>query len=152
SNVYLWQPPSERPVKALIGHENSVSRVAFHPGGELLVSLGWDGVGRLWNAETGRQLLSSPAVDTPLRFSRDGRRFALSMGPTRVGLFDIDPGHVCRTLYGHSETGAGLWSAAFHPDRPLLATTSFDCVRLWDANSGREVAAQPLRDCQSAFF
>ena len=43
---------------------------------ELLVSIGWDGVGRLWNAETGRQLLSSPAAETPLRFSRDGRRFA----------------------------------------------------------------------------
>jgi hypothetical protein len=152
SNVYLWQPPSERPVKTLIGHENSVSNVAFHPGGELLVSIGWDGVGRLWNAETGRQLLSSPAADTPLRFSRDGRRFALSMGPTRVGLYDIDPGHVCCTMYGHSETGAGLWSPAFHPDQPLLVTASFDCVRLWDANSGREIAAQPLRDCQSAFF
>jgi WD40 repeat protein/tRNA A-37 threonylcarbamoyl transferase component Bud32 len=152
SNVYLWQPPSERPVKTLIGHENSVSNIAFHPGGELLVSIGWDGVGRLWNAETGRQLLSSPAAETPLRFSRDGRRFALSMGPARVGLYDIDPGHVCRTMYGRSETGTGLWSAAFHSDKPLLATTSFDCVRLWDADSGREIAAQHLRDCQSAFF
>jgi WD40 repeat protein len=151
-NVYLWQPPSERPVKTLIGHENSVSNVAFHPGGELLVSIGWDGVGRLWNAETGRQLLSSPAADTPLRFSRDGRRYALSMGPARVGLYDIEPGHVCRTMYGRSETGTGLWSAAFHPDKPLLATTSFDCVRLWDADSSREIAAQPLRDCQCAFF
>jgi WD40 repeat protein len=153
SNVYVWEPPSERPVKTLIGHENSVSHVAFHPGGEWLASIGWDGVGRLWDAETGRQLLSSPAADAPLRFSRNGQRLALSLGPTRgVGICAIDPGRVCRTLYGHTETGAGLWSAAFHPNKPLLATTSYDWVRVWDSTSGRAIAAQPLSLCQSAFF
>jgi WD40 repeat protein len=151
-NVYVWEPPSERPVKTLVGHDNSASNVAFHRGGELLASVGWDGVVRLWNAETGRQLLSGPATDGPLRFSRNGRRLALLLDPARVGLYDINPEPVCRTLYGHNETGAGLWSAAFHPDKPLLATTCYDCVRLWDANSGREIASQPLRVCQSAFF
>jgi WD40 repeat protein len=152
SNIYVWETPSERPVKMLIGHENSASNVASHPDGELLASVGWDGAVRLWNTETGRQLLSGPAADAPLRFSRDGRRLALSLDRRRVGLYDIDPGHVCRTLYRHNQTGGGLWSAAFHPDKPLLATSRDDCVRLWDANSGREIAAQPLRVCQSAFF
>jgi WD40 repeat protein len=152
SNLYLWEPPSERPVKTLIGHANSASHVVCHPGGELLASTGWDGVMRLWNAETGCQLLSGPAADAPLRFSQSGRRLALSLDPTRVGLFDIDHGHVCRTMYSRNETGAGLWSAAFHPDKHLLATTSYDWVRIWDANSGREIAAQPLSNCQSAFF
>jgi WD40 repeat protein len=152
SNIYVWEPPSERPVKTLIGHENSASHVAFHPGGKLLASISWDGLVRLWNMETGRQLLSGLAADAPLRFSRDGRRLGLSLDPTRVGLYDIDSGHVCRTLYSHNEAGTGLWSAAFHPDKPLLATTSSDCVRLWDATSGREIAAQLLRDCRFALF
>jgi WD40 repeat protein len=33
-----------------------------------------------------------------------------------------------------------------------LATTSDDGIRLWDANSDREIAAQPLHNCQTAFF
>ncbi|HTU89768.1 MAG TPA: hypothetical protein VMF69_06715, partial [Gemmataceae bacterium] len=97
-------------------------------------------------------LFRSPAAYAPLRFSRDGRRLALSLDGAHVGLYDIDLGHVCRTLHGHNETGAGLWDTAFHPDKPLLTTTCDDGVRLWDANSGREIAAQPLRDCQSALF
>jgi WD40 repeat protein len=151
-NVYVWEMPSERPVKTLIGHQNSATNVAFHPRGDLLTSIGWDGVVRLWDAETGRQLLSSPAAYAPLRFSRDGRRLALSLDSKQVGLYDIDLGHVCRTWRGHNEAGAGLWSIAFHPDKPLLATTCDDGVRLWDATSGHEIAAQLLSDCHCALF
>jgi eukaryotic-like serine/threonine-protein kinase len=156
-NVYVWELPSERPLMTLIGHQNSATCVAFHPNGELLASTGWDGVVHLWDAQTGRQLLSSPALYA--RFSRDGRRLALLLDGARVGLYDIDLGNVCRILHEHKETGRDpndtytrIWSTAFHPNQPLLTTTSDDGVRLWDANSGREIVAQLLPDCLSAHF
>jgi WD40 repeat protein len=107
---------------------------------------------RVWDAETGRQLLSSPADYAPLRFSRDGRRLALSLDSARVGLYDIDRGHICRVLRGSNEKGTGIGSTDFHPDKPMLATTQDDGICLWDANSGREIASQPLRGCQFALF
>lgn len=159
-NVFVWEPPTERPVKTLIGHQNTATSIAFHPGGELLASLGWESVMRLWDAETGRQLLCTPAAFAPQRFiSRDGRQLALSLDRARGGLYDIEPGNVCRILRSHNETGPGhndtampVWSAAFHPDKPLLATTSDDGVRLWDANCNRQIAFQHLPDCKSALF
>jgi serine/threonine protein kinase/WD40 repeat protein len=148
-NVYVWDLQSERPVMALIGHQSSVTNTVFQRGGELLASAGWDGVVRLWDAETGRQLLAIPAA-APLRLKR--HHLALSLDGARVGLYKIAPGHVCRTLRGHNETGTGLWSTAFHPDKPVLATTCDDGVRLWDAGAGRQIAAQALCGCQSALF
>jgi WD40 repeat protein len=151
-NAYVWELPSERPIKTLIGHQSAVTRIAFHPDGQLLVSLGWDDVVRLWDAETGRQLLSSPAYHALVHFSRDGRRLGLMLDSAQVGVYGIEQGQVCRTLRGVNEMGLGYWSIAFHPKKPLLATTSDDGVRLWDAISGREIAAQPLRESRSAFF
>ena len=43
-------------------------------------------------------------------------------------------------------------AAEFGPDGRLLATGDRDGVRLWESNSGREVAHLKDRDCGSVLF
>ena len=46
--------------------------MAFHPGGDLLVTGSGDGTSRLWDARTGRPLVNWPAGIGDMHFSRDG--------------------------------------------------------------------------------
>ena len=59
------------------GHTDRVLSVAFSPAGDRLATGGWEGTVRVWDTNSGVQLL---ALDRPnavvfgLEFSRDGRR------------------------------------------------------------------------------
>jgi len=66
-------------VGELIGHRNFVHSVAFDHTGSRLVTGGWDGEIRTWEAATGKLLTRTPAADTPVlavAFSPDGQTIA----------------------------------------------------------------------------
>ena len=75
-------------------------------------------------------------------YRRDGKRLASAGGeaqlPGEVNIWDIKTGHLINTLRGHrNSVNAVLYS----PDGKILATASDDrSVRLWDAETGEELA------------
>ena len=76
--VQIWDTADRRILATLDGHAQwSVGELAFHPGGDLLVTMSGDGTSRLWDAKTGRLLVNWPAAmggDLHFSLGRDGVR------------------------------------------------------------------------------
>jgi WD40 repeat protein len=80
-----------RTLATMEGHESNVSDLAFLPDGSRLVSSSHDHTVKLWDAETGQELLSLPLGSHPdarvehVLVSPDGRRIAATNGFPEVG-------------------------------------------------------------------
>ena len=71
----------------------------------------------------------------------DGKQLASAGGdinkPGEIKLWDKRSGKLLRTLSGHANA---ITSLAYHPDKPLLVSGSYDqTVRVWDLKTGDEI-------------
>jgi len=120
------------------GHDNVVKAVAWSPDGKQLATGSFDNVARVWDAATGKELLSLPARSGPvagLAWSPDGKRLATGSGDTK--LWDAETGKELLRLSSRSVFSSAV---AWRPDGKRLATTSDDdTARIWDAQTGKEL-------------
>lgn len=127
-------------VITLTGHTDVVYGVDYSPDGRYLASGGQDGKVLIWDLERNKSLpplKTSQCSVSDVAYSADGRFLAagcqsgqVSVWPLRTATTgQLTVGEVF-TLAGHT---ASVYSVAFSPDRPLLATSSEDrTIRLWD--------------------
>jgi WD40 repeat protein len=137
--VCLWQADTGRPQAVLDGFGSQASRVAFGPD-DLLASYGWDLCTRLWDAGTGRQLLSVFGAQA-LHFRPGGRELAFVSAldvPVEAGVWEVTCGK--GSLRALPNPGADPhWPVDVHPSWPVLAVARPNGVALWDLAAGREV-------------
>jgi WD40 repeat protein len=117
-----------------------VFSVTFSPDGKNLAARSWDGVVRLWEASTGKELRqfgSQQALVCSVAFSPDGKMLACGGDNSEIVFWDPATGKELRRLAGHR---GPVMFITFSPDGKLLATKGDDwTLRLWDVASGREL-------------
>jgi serine/threonine protein kinase/WD40 repeat protein len=155
-NVYVWDAQAHGLQAILEGHQRKVYNLDFHPGSNLLATGGWDQTTRLWDAISGRLLVT--ADRRLVCFSRDGRRLAFH-DDLRLGVWDVADRRGCRVLH-HGRVGnragwlgyKGPECVDFSPDGRLLAAAAGDGVRLWDVAEGVEAGYLTIGHHESLAF
>ncbi len=142
--VYVWDARRGVLSSILQGHTAHIGDAWFAHTGYLLATMSEDGTGRLWDAASGEPLAIAPFGFQ--RFSPDDRRLAFSNGRT-FGVSDLAAGAECRTLHpgmlgnrSEARDATIVYCADVSPDGSLLATSDSEGVRLWEADTGRELA------------
>ena len=127
--VQIWDAAERRALATLEGHAQWVGGMAFHPGGDLLVTVSGDGTSRLWDARTGRPLVNWPAGIGNLHFSRDGTVCGFAGIGGRVRLMEVADGREYRTLVSSLGAGRGEYREGDISADGLLAVGMDDGVR-----------------------
>jgi WD40 repeat protein len=141
--VLLWDlsvPPGGAGRTVLAGHRSPVRPVAGRPDGSQFAAGADDGSVRVWAATGGEPAVYADHTRgvTGLAFHPGGERFA-SAAEDGVKVWAVGRGQPLRTLVlgGHAPAGV-----AFHPGGGAIASAGHDgTVRVWDAESGRHLAA-----------
>ena len=100
----------------LKGHAAPVECAAFSPDGRRIVTASNDKTARIWDAETGQQIMvlsGHSDVVEKVAFSPDGRRIVTSSDDKTARIWDAATGREIMLLSGHTDLVA---SAAFSPD------------------------------------
>ena len=131
---------------------DDVNEASFSSDGRRIVAANKDGTASVWNASTGRLLVSLPAtynahITQPdavrtARFSPDGRQIVTASEDETVRVWNASSGHLVTTLAGGRGTGA---RAILSPDGRRILTVGTDKALLWDASNGKQVATLEVR-------
>ena len=126
--------------RTFLGHKSDVRSVAFNPDGKRIVSGSQDRMVKVWEAQTGQELLTLNGhtnTVTSVAFSPDGQRIASGSDDRAVKVWDVQTGQETRSLQGHT---SAVTSVAFSPDGQRIASGSKDAtVKVWDAQTGQEL-------------
>ena len=141
--VYRVRPGAGERAVRLLGHQAEVATAAALPGEALAVTTAWDDSTRLWDLRSGQTLLQDRGGALELRWATPGklglltdetaghrlREYAVVLP---AGFRRLDEPVPPRALDAHK----GVWDVAFLASGRVLATASYDGVRLWPLAGG----------------
>lgn len=144
TSARVWRPPHPDPLMLLNSHADQVVTAAFSPDGKYLACADSDFDIHLWldaeNATRGPVLRGHSEEIKCLAFSPDGTRLASAGADRVVHVWDVRDG---KLIAGPNPRGRH--SIAVIPGAPLrLASSGAQNVRVWDADTGDEVAPTNL--------
>jgi WD40 repeat protein len=141
--VRIWDAQTGRELLTFTGHTVPIYSVAFSPDGKRLASGGRAKKDRnkgnfiaaevkVWDAQTGQELLSLKEGGTSVAFSPDGKRLA-GAGTEGLKVWDAQTGQELLSLK------EGGFPMAFSPDGKRLVGSAGRGRKVWDAQTGREL-------------
>jgi len=126
----------------LRGHEKEVYGVAFAPDGRTLGSVGFDGVGRLWDGADGKPLRVLRGHDKVLlflAFTPDGKTLLTAGADDTVRVWDVATGDLMQR-----ETDTGLGGIAVAPNGTWIVSAGPHGLRRWPIDRRDAVPASPV--------
>ena len=131
-NTVVLRGPAGRRI-VLEGHRDNVRSVSFSPDGSLVATASRDHDVRIWDVETGEEVVSPLQHNSEVRdarFSPDGRWIVTAAG--RAALFDVRDGSLIMRMQGHE---GPLTSVAFDPAGRTIVTAGVDgTVRTYECD------------------
>lgn len=125
-------------VTTLDSNSHFVAHAAFSPDGRRVVTASSDGIARIWDPVTGKQVRTLQGHESALYcavFSPDGRWVATASWDRTAKLWDSNTGAELRTFTGHEDR---VYSVAFDSSGSHLVTASRDKTsRIWETATGR---------------
>jgi hypothetical protein len=146
NTIRLWDVTSRSQLRQLSGHTGFVSSLAFSAHGDELASASGDNTIKLWNAKSGKEILTiagdkSDYYFSAVTFSPDDRFLIAGTGDGKVKVWEISISglRIIQTLEGDA---IRVLAVAVSPDGTRLAASgNTGTVRVWDFSSGRELFA-----------
>ena len=133
---------ASRILMTLHGHNAEIMGVATSPDGSKIASIADDNTIKIWDAESGQELLSIPTgelnqnIARRLAFSPDSTRIAAGVG-VDVKVWDVTTGKDVQTFIGHT---AEVYSVKFSPDGMYIVSASADqTARIWNITTSEPV-------------
>jgi serine/threonine protein kinase/WD40 repeat protein len=148
SQIHLWNVATGRHIRVLQHQTTGGLVIAFHPNGESLASRGWNGILRLWDTRTGRQILNQSSTwGSTLAFDASGRWLALDAMPDKARLLEVADASECHALVREPfQDDARHGAVATDPTGRRFATSDWTGdVSLWDLATGATLARVPLQ-------
>jgi len=129
----LYDPETGKSILQVKG-KDAAACVAFSPDGKRLATGGGDKMARLWDVQTGEELLTFKGHRegiAAIAFSPDGKRLATGSWDHTVKLWEVETAQELRTLKEHKGAVVGL---SFSADGGRLAAIDYTgVVKMYDA-------------------
>ena len=140
----VWDLSAGRELWKVEGFRCPVKAVAFSPNGQMLAAAGNDGILKLYDVKTAKELRSMVHINSAnidmsvyaVAFSRDGKKVYAANGDGTISEWDTANGKETRAWQAHDRSTLKL---RFSPDYTLLASFGDSVVKLWDTRTWQEV-------------
>jgi WD40 repeat protein len=135
SSVRIWDCAVTNWSSVRMVHTMGINSLYWSPDGKVIATIAPDHTVRLWNSETGIEMVPPLRHDGNLyeiQFSADGRRIVTASGDATARVWDATTGEALTPPLRH---GAWVVHAAFSPDGTRIVTSCSDGIaRVWDVS------------------